>query len=125
MKHQNIFFKLCKIQKISCLNIADAEWEIRVKINSLAIKSGKIIIDMITHGPHEIRPAAPLLKRLPPRPYRVTNSKSDQVIFRLISPNHFAFLIHPLFLTLFLRHLSHVPWNFQPKIDIIQSRSVA
>ena len=34
-------------------NIANAELGDRVKIISLAIKSGKIIIDMITHGPHD------------------------------------------------------------------------
>jgi hypothetical protein len=34
-------------------NIAQAELGDRVKINSLAIKSGKITIDMITHGPHD------------------------------------------------------------------------
>jgi len=34
-------------------NIAVADLEDRVKINSLSIQSGKIILDMVTHGPND------------------------------------------------------------------------
>ncbi len=34
-------------------NIALADLEDRVKINSLSIRAGKIIVDMVTHGPND------------------------------------------------------------------------
>jgi hypothetical protein len=44
-------------------NIAPADLGDRVKINSLSIQSGKIIIDMVTHGPND--PACcPTVKKL-------------------------------------------------------------
>jgi hypothetical protein len=52
------FVTLCAVTqdqgKLKNSEIVDLED--RVKINSLSIKSGKIVVDMLTHGPHDPAP---------------------------------------------------------------------
>ena len=58
-------------------NIALTDLEDRVKINSLSIQSGEIIIDMVTHGPND--PACcPTVKKIATYAWLAINlSKND------------------------------------------------
>lgn len=59
------FVMLCAVinDRGNLQNIALTDLEDRVKINSLRIQSGKIIVDMVTHGPHDPAPL-PTVKKI-------------------------------------------------------------